>query len=35
LDEIDRACFHRFNGKGHIAVAGDDDDRQVDLELFE
>jgi len=35
LDEIDRACFHRFNSKGHIAVAGDDDDRQVDLELFE
>jgi len=28
LDEIDRAFFHRIDGHGHVAVAGDEDDGQ-------
>src|SRR5262249_43452924 len=34
LDEVDRACFHRLHGKGNVAVAGDDNDRQIDFEMF-
>jgi len=29
-EELDRACLHRTYGHGHVAVAGDEDDRHVE-----
>ena len=33
LDEVESAAFHRFHRHGHVAVAGDEDDRYLDAQL--